>query len=113
MLLVLLTRSGRRAAAPQLALAGEGANIGLLDRNAYAGEIDEAALEERPLRIEDVLSEMPDIMPGSRPRRRAHAPAIEEQPDLKLESVQEMISASPQSVALLLKGWMYEESRVS
>ena len=112
-LLFLLTRSGRRGAAPQLATAGEGANIGLLDREALPGTVEEAMLEERPLRIEDVLAEMPDIMPGSRPRRRPHAPAIEEQPDLKLESVQEMISASPQSVALLLKGWMYEESRAN
>jgi flagellar biosynthesis/type III secretory pathway M-ring protein FliF/YscJ len=107
-LLFLATRGGRRAvAAPQLALAGEGAHLGLLDRTGVNPE--EALLEERPLRIEDVLAEMPDVMP-SRPRRRPHAPAIEEQPDLKLESVQEMISGSPQAVALLLKGWMAEDA---
>jgi flagellar M-ring protein FliF len=109
-LLFLATRGSRQAAAlassSQFALAGEGAHIGLMASDTAA--IDEAMLEERPLRIEDVLAEMPDIMP-TRPRRRAHAPAIEEQQDLKLESVQEMISGSPQSVALLLKGWMVED----
>ncbi|MBV9849615.1 MAG: flagellar M-ring protein FliF [Armatimonadetes bacterium] len=111
-LLFLLTRSGRRAA-PQLALAGEGANIGLLERDGGPVGAEEAMLEERPLRIEDVLAEMPEVMPSSRPRRRPQAQAIEEQPDLKLEGVQELIATSPQSVALLLKGWMYEESRAS
>lgn len=110
-LLFLATRgSSRRVAmAPQLALAGEGANIGLLDQPHVLDTLDSAVLEERPLRIEDVLAEMPEVMPG-RSRRRPHAPAIEEQPDLKLESVQEMIAGSPQSVALLLKGWMAEDA---
>ncbi len=111
-LLFLATRGLRLAAAPAsaLALAGEGAHIGLLDRDgSIPPEAMEAMLEERPLRIEDVLAEMPEALPN-RPRRRQHAPAIEEQQDVKLESVQEMITGSPQSVALLLKGWMAEDA---
>jgi flagellar M-ring protein FliF len=113
-LLFLATRGMRQISAPhqqQMAFAGEGAHIGLLDQNGLIP--DEAMLEERPLRIEDVLAEMPEVLPN-RPRRRQHAPAIEEQQDMKLESVQEMISGSPQSVALLLKGWMADDAvRVS
>jgi flagellar M-ring protein FliF len=108
-LLYLLTRTGTRrmASVPQMALAGEGANIGLLE-GASDMEL-ENILEERPLRIEDVLAEMPDVgdAPRSR-RRRMHAPSIEEQQDLKLESIQDMIGSHPESVALLMKGWMVE-----
>lgn len=105
-LLFLLTRSGgrRMVSAPQLALAGGGANIGLLE-GASDQEL-ENMLEERPLRIEDVLAEMPEVDPQKNRRRRTHAPSIEEQQDLKLESIQEMIGGHPESVALLMKGWM-------
>lgn len=125
-LLVLLTRSsGRRAGQPQLALAGGGANIGLLDPmpDAEMAAIMDAGgvrgtergmehvLEERPLTVEDVLAEMPD--PEGRPRRRTRAPSIEEQQDLKMESIRTMINAHPESVSLLLKGWMSDEAKVS
>jgi len=125
-LLILLTRSsGRRAASPQLALAGGGANIGLLDPMPdaeMAAILDsggvrgmergmEHVLEERPLTVEDVLAEMPD--PEGRPRRRARAPSIEEQQDLKMESIRTMINAHPESVSLLLKGWMADDVKVS
>lgn len=107
-LLYFLTRSGNRrpTGEPQLALAGGGANIGFLE-----GGSDQDVgnmLEERPLRIEDVLAEMPEVEPVRHRRRRMHAPSIEEQQDLKLESIQEMISSHPESVALLMKGWIAE-----
>ena len=46
-----------------------------------------------------------------RPRRKMRAPSIEEQQDLKMESIQSMISAHPESVALLIKGWMAEDTK--
>ncbi len=126
-MLILLTRSsGRRADGPQLALAGGGANIGLLEPtpDAEMAAILDAAggirgtergmehvLEERPLTVEDVLAEMPD--PEGRPRRRARVPSIEEQQDLKMESIRTMINAHPESVSLLLKGWMADDVKVS
>ena len=138
-LLVLLMKTGRRGLEPQLALAGGGANVGLLHSAPEAelaefgggyGESREALeafgsserlgggrmgagqlVEERPLTVEDVLSEMPDIDPSSRPRRNRRAPSIEEQQDLKMEGIRSMISSHPESVALLLKGWMAEDSK--
>ncbi len=65
-------------------------------------------VEERPLTVEDVLAEMPEADP-QRPRRRLRAPSIEEQQDLKMESIRTMINGHPESVALLLKGWMAED----
>jgi len=130
-LLILLTRaSGRSTGQAQLALAGGGANIGRLDPmpDAEMAAILDAAgsargsdrstergmehvLEERPLTVEDVLAEMPD--PEGRPRRRPRAPSIEEQQDLKMESIRTMINAHPESVSLLLKGWMADDVKVS
>lgn len=132
-LLVLLTRSGKRAAAqPQLALAGGGANIGhldedggddlaaLLDRSgsqfnpslpqAGMNPVGAALVEDRPLTVEDILSEMPE---PERPRRRQRVQSIEEQQDMKMESIRTMVDAHPESVALLLKGWMAEDVKVS
>ena len=133
-LLVLLTRTGKRPIAqPQLALAGGGANIGhldeemddemaaILDRSgSHAGSSmpqmgqqmgqSMAMVEDRPLTVEDILSEMPE--PENRPRRRPRVQSIEEQQDMKMESIRTMIEAHPESVALLLKGWMAEEMKV-
>ena len=128
-LLVLLTRSGRRPAAePQLALAGGGANIGhldvemgddvaaLLDRGGASGSGSQydslhagQMMEERPLTVEDILSEMPE---PERPRRRPRVQSIEEQQDMKMESIRTMVDGHPESVALLLKGWMAEDMKV-
>jgi len=130
-LLIILTRaSGRSAGQAQLAQAGGGANIGRLDPrldqvpDAEMAAILDAAggmrgsergmehvMEERPLTVEDVLAEMPD--PEGRPRRRPRAPSIEEQQDLKMESIRTMINAHPESVSLLLKGWMADDVKVS
>ena len=123
-LLILLTRGGQRRAGPQLALAGGGANIGLLhsmpeaelagysDRGGerLSDRMAEHQLEDRPLTVEDVLAEMPEAE-AHRPRRRVRAPSIEEQQDLKMESIQSMIGAHPESVALLIKGWMAEDTK--
>ena len=111
-LLVILMRTtgGPRRASlpvPQLSLEGEGANIGLLE--GASDEVLEQMLEERPLSIEDVLSEMPE--PQARPHRRRAVQNIEEQQDMKLESIQNMINTHPESVALLMKGWMAEDLR--
>lgn len=114
-LLYMLTRTSagafgvRRVDEPRLAMVGGGTNIGLLE------DIPEATLEpllqeDRPLRVEDVLAEMPEVMPR-RTRRRPSAPSIEEQHDLKMESIQEMIATNSEAVALLLKGWMAEETK--
>jgi flagellar M-ring protein FliF len=121
-LLFLLTRSGRQAGQPRMALAGGGANIGslesmpdaemaaILDRAAHSMGM-EGMMEERPLTVEDVLSEMPDA--ENRPRRRIRVPSIEEQQDIKMESIRTMINAHPESVTLLLKGWMAEDVKVA
>lgn len=124
-LLFLLTRSGRQTGQPRMALAGGGANIGslesmpdaemaaILDRASHSLSsrgLDEM-MEERPLTVEDVLAEMPDA--ESRPRRRMRAPSIEEQQDLKMESIRTMVNAHPESVTLLLKGWMAEDLKVA
>ncbi len=112
-LLFILMKSGggaRKAAvsqAPELALEGDGANIGLLE--AASDQDLEALLEERPLSIEDVLAEMPEVQ--ARPRRRRQAPNIESHQDMKLESIQNMVTTRPDSVALLMKGWMAEDMR--
>ena len=50
---------------------------------------------------------MPEAEP-SRPRRRRQHASIEEQQDLKLEAIQDMVNNHPESVALLMKGWMAE-----
>lgn len=109
-LLFLMTRAGGRRREPQLALAGGGANVGLLE-DASDDELS-SILEERPLRVEDVLAEMPEPEIRRSSRRRAHAPAIEEQQDVKLESIQDMVATTPEAVALLLKGWMADEARL-
>ncbi len=119
-LLFLLTRGGMHSSGPQLAHAGGGANIGLLhsmpetDMAAFSDRggdrMAEHHLEERPLTVEDVLAEMPEAE-SYRPRRKVRAPSIEEQQDLKMESIQTMISAHPESVALLIKGWMAEDTK--
>ena len=119
-LLFLLTRGGLRGSGPQLAHAGGGANIGLLhsmpesDMAAFSDlggdRMSDHHLEERPLTVEDVLAEMPEAE-AYRPRRKVRAPSIEEQQDLKMESIQTMISAHPESVALLIKGWMAEDTK--
>lgn len=72
-----------------------------------AEEMETPMLEEEPLRIEDMLADMPEV--EHRPRRRTVIPSIEEHIDVKLESVRDMARHSPQSVALLIKGWMSEE----
>jgi flagellar M-ring protein FliF len=125
-LLVLLTRSGRRSSQPQLALAGGGANIGhleegydnelgsLLDRTGAHGSHHDMnhMMEDRPLTVEDVLAEMPE--PESRPRRsRQRVQSIEEQQDMKMESIRTMVEGHPESVALLLKGWMADDIKVT
>ena len=119
-LLFLLTRGGMRATGPQLVLAGGGANIGLLhsmpeaELSSYSDRggdrKSEHQLEDRPLTVEDVLAEMPEAE-DYRPRRKVRAPSIEEQQDLKMESIQTMINAHPESVALLIKGWMAEDTK--
>lgn len=126
-LLLLLVRTGRRSAEPQLALAGGGANIGLLNSMPEAelgGYTSREALkqsamlhgaermiDERPLTVEDVLAEMPDA--PERPRRRIRIPSIEEQQDIKMESIRSMIVNHPESVSLLLKGWMADDVKVA
>lgn len=128
-LLILLTRTGRRpmtAREPQLALAGGGANIGLLEPQTGQMpdlEMDailngtgsrrgmERMMEERPLTVEDVLAEMPEA--EGRPRRRSRAPSIEENQDLKMEGIRSMITNHPESVSLLLKGWMADDAKVA
>ncbi len=130
-LLVLLTRTGRRPSSqPQLALAGGGANIGhldvemgddvngLLDHGGARGTGPNGAHQydsgeqmlERPLTVEDILSEMPE---PERTRRRPRVQSIEEQQDMKMESIRTMVDAHPESVALLLKGWMADDMKVS
>jgi flagellar M-ring protein FliF len=113
LLYMLMRTSGggamRRGEEPRLATVGAGSNIGLLE------DIPEATLEpflaeERPLRVEDVLAEMPEVVPR-KSRRRPAVPSIEEQHDLKMESIQEMIAGNAEAVALLLKGWMAEETK--
>jgi len=129
-LLILLTRGGRNLSSqPQLALAGGGANVGhfdpmigddiaaLLEPNGSRGNQYDShqnngqMIEDRPLTVEDVLSEMPE--PENRRRRRPRVQSIEEQQDLKMESIRTMVDAHPESVALLLKGWMAEDLKVS
>ena len=132
-LLVLLTRSGRRTASqPQLALAGGGANIGHLEQESgddiaallgrsgqtpgqpYSpamSQMNMNQMEDRPLTVEDILSEMPE--PENRPRRRQRVQSIEEQQDMKMESIRSMVDNHPESVALLLKGWMAEDTKIS
>ena len=119
-LLFLLTRSGRQAGQPRMALAGGGANIGSLESMPdaeMAAILDRAShsmdgmMEERPLTVEDVLAEMPEA--ESRPRRRMRVPSIEEQQDIKMESIRTMVNAHPESVTLLLKGWMAEDVKVA
>ena len=121
-MLFLLTRSGRQAGQPHMALAGGGANIGslesmpdaemaaILDRSAHSMGMD-GMMEERPLTVEDVLAEMPEA--EGRSRRRMRVPSIEEQQDMKMESIRTMINAHPESVTLLLKGWMAEDVKVA
>lgn len=69
----------------------------------------DSLLEDREMSIDEVLADMPEI------QRRKRAPLagieeIEEQHDAKLESIKEMVHSHPQSVALLLKGWLAEDA---
>jgi flagellar M-ring protein FliF len=68
-------------------------------------------LSEGPVRLEDVLDQMPEPERRST-RRRAIIPEIEEHQDVKLEGIREMIRNQPQAVALLMKGWMSEDQGV-
>ena len=106
-LLVMLFRTGK-SGQPVLATSGGGSNIGLLE-NADEQDL-EMLLEERTMRVEDVLAQMPEIQPR-RPKRRLQAPSIEAHQDLKMESIQGMIGSNSEGVALLLKGWMAEETK--
>ena len=62
--------------------------------------------------IEDLIGEMPmpitAVPPG--PRNKPIIPEIEEHMDVKLESVRDMVKNHPQSVALLMKGWISDEA---
>ena len=88
-LLAIILRTSR-SSEPELAMIGAGSNIGLLN-DATTEEV-EAMLEQRPLRVEDVLAEMPEAYPSQhRPKRRMHAPTIEEHQNLKMESIAGMI----------------------
>jgi flagellar M-ring protein FliF len=71
------------------------------------GDHSENMLSEGPVRLEDVLDEMPE--PERKPRRRQAVPEISEHQDVKLESIRDMIHNQPTSVALLLKGWMSDD----
>ncbi|BDI30917.1 flagellar M-ring protein [Capsulimonas corticalis] len=108
-LLYILAKSSQRSGAgePRLAMVGGGGHIGMLEDTPEA-DLD-ALLEERPLRVEDVLAEMPEVSPR-RQKRRMNAPSIEEHQDLKMESIQDMVNSNSESVALLLKGWMSEDT---
>ena len=108
-LLYILAKSSK-SGEPRLAMVGGGGHIGMLEDTPEA-DLD-ALLEERPLRVEDVLAEMPDVTPR-RPKRRMNAPSIEEHQDLKMESIQDMVNSNSESVALLLKGWMSEDAQAS
>jgi flagellar biosynthesis/type III secretory pathway M-ring protein FliF/YscJ len=66
-------------------------------------------LSDGPMRLEDVLAELPDVEPRRRRSPQVDIPEIEEHTDIKLESIRDMIDHSPESVALLVKGWMADE----
>ena len=65
-------------------------------------------LEERPLRIEDVLAEMPEAEPAARRRRRRQHAEHRGAAGPEAGSIQDMVNNHPESVALLMKGWMAE-----
>ncbi len=87
-------------------------------RQALGHEEDyhpEQITHDEPMTIEQALGEMPMPLPmaaerPNRPKRKPLVPEIEEHMDLKLESVREMVKAHPSSVALLIKGWVADES---
>lgn len=110
-LLFIFVKAGGKGTGPVLATAS-GPSYQPLITERPAGILSAAAtenpmIEEEPMRIEDVLADMPEV--EHRPRRRPIIPSIEEHIDVKLESVRDMARHSPQSVALLIKGWMSEE----
>ena len=83
------------------------------------GDYDDRALSERdrngnvavadePMSIEAILDDMPQnpARQKRRPQQQRDVPEIEQQLDMKLESIREMIKQQPKSVALLMKGWM-------
>jgi flagellar M-ring protein FliF len=105
-MLYILAKSSK-GGEPRLAMVGNGGHIGMLEDTPEA-DLD-ALLEERPLRVEDVLAEMPEVAPRKQ-KRRMNAPSIEEHQDLKMESIQDMVASNGESVALLLKGWMAEDT---
>jgi flagellar M-ring protein FliF len=71
-----------------------------------SGDHPENMVSEGPIRLEDVLDELPE---PTRLKKRMAIPEITEQQDIKLEGIREMIASQPQSVANLLKGWMSED----
>ncbi|HEY3330539.1 MAG TPA: flagellar basal-body MS-ring/collar protein FliF [Capsulimonadaceae bacterium] len=78
----------------------------LLGNAGSYGSMGDGMMTESPLTIEDVLGEMPEV----RPRRQPIAvPEIEEQQDIKLESIREMVRNHPEAVSLLVKGWISQD----
>ncbi len=80
-----------------------------------AGMIGDGATHtlDEPMSIEQLLSEMPMAEGhsggGSTKRAKPIVHEIEEQLDVKLESVRDMVKNHPQSVSLLIKGWISDE----
>jgi flagellar M-ring protein FliF len=67
---------------------------------------------DEPMSIEQLLGEMPPPEHEERisSKRKAYIPEIEEHTDVKLESVRGMVKSQPQSVALLMKGWISDDA---
>ncbi len=61
-------------------------------------------VSEQPVSIEDMLDDIPT--PRRKKKKRVSIDGIEEHVDIKLESVREMVQDSPETVALLMKGWI-------
>lgn len=89
-----------------MALEGGEARALLTGSNTY-GQMGEGMLADSPLTIEDVLGEMPEVRP--RQRQPIVVPEIEEQQDIKLESIREMVRNHPDAVSLLVKGWIAQD----
>jgi flagellar M-ring protein FliF len=111
-ILVIFLRSSkgfgtRMVTVQQLTDSGGQAPMGRLQ-----GHESTDRLLDEPMSIEDLIGDMP--MPGqavpSAPRVKPIIPEIEEHMDVKLESVRDMVKNHPQSVALLMKGWISDES---
>jgi len=108
LIIFLKSSKGGRMVAVQHAIESNPQQAGRLSGTGASAD----HMLDEPMSIEELLGDMPTPERAPVPRVKPIIPEIEEHMDVKLESVRDMVNHHPQSVALLIKGWISDESDI-